>query len=73
MKVDRHTPNATKYKVIDLDTGEEILNVHSVDDEFGEYYVYKAAWDGQVIRDNRGKVKIEKKQGNIKIIPPNEE
>ena len=72
MKVDRHTPNATRHKVIDLDTGKEIMEIHSADDEFGEYYVFKTAWDGQVIRDNMGKAKIEKKQGNIKIIPPEE-
>ena len=73
MKVDHNTPNAQKHKVIDLHTGQEIIDIHSADDEFGEYYVYETAWDGQAIRDQRGKVKIEKKQGNIKIIPPDEE
>lgn len=64
--------DASKYKVIDLDTGEVIPDVRWADDEAGEYL--------QIKRDKFGALKLGKlsngemfvieeyKKGNIKFV-----
>jgi len=67
------TPNAHKYRVIDLDTGQEIDFCYAADDETGEYWVYDLDEDGNIkteIKDGERQAVKLKKKGKIKLILP---
>jgi len=62
---------APYYKVIDLNTGLEILHCVFANDETGEYEVYSCDEDGNP-RFVRQDYLTEKRKGNIKLVKKEE-
>lgn len=60
---------AKDYRVVDLDTMQEIKNVANADDEKGIYEVYELDAEGKVQVDPyTGLIMTSKKSGNIALV-----
>lgn len=61
--------DAKYFKVIDLDTGEQIHGCLMADDETGEYIAYAKDKNGNFIWDKHKEERVkEHKKGRIKLV-----
>lgn len=69
MKKSYEDADATQWRVIDRDTGEEINHVVRADDETGEYEVHVIGDDGlpETVGKLNPRVKTEIRKGNIRL------
>jgi hypothetical protein len=68
--------DAYKYELINLDTGEVLVDAVIADDETGEYLQYVRDEKGElvIITDKKGHLSLEKQsfKGNIKFVAKGE-